>query len=804
MKQILQKYSPPFLILIILVLVLYPTLSGGKTLFYRDIFMQDYPLIDFVVNTIKNGNFPWWNNLIFSGIPQAASLQPPVFYPGALVYLLFPFPVALSVSLILHFFLAGFGVYLIGLNWNLKRSSALTGAVVFALNGYMIELHTFQYIAWAVAWMPYIFLYTEKFIEKSSIKNFLLLVVFLSLLLATGRLDYFYFTILFLVPWVIYLFKKEKKRKDRVQISLYLGAGFILALGLLAIQVIPSLEYVKTTLRSGGFSFDFSTNWSMNPWQLIQLVFNNFFGSLFYYKGIFNLIMDIKNPGFFVYNLSVGILSLFLAGFAIYKKVPRAIFLGILILIFTFISFGRYTPLYSLFYYLLPGFSIFRYPAKFFIISLFFLSLLVSLGAEVINIPENRKKFNTIVLSVIGIYIVILLIAYAFSESITGYINQLLSSSGAYIPNISFIFETMKLPLLILLIFAASVYLIEKKSTDFKYYPCLVILLITFELTNYIVADLWVVPTEQLYQRSEIAADIIKKNFDKNLFYFLNSMEGKVFYKEEAISPALYDFQQNILSMTFNLSMTYGLKNASGYLPTPPTGIYKIISLVNSPGLTVPPWKKAELLKLMAVKFYIYYPPEDKTGFSPEAYFTLVNQYPETSIELWQVDSLPVYNFKTEKMVADQDTILKVMAGMEQPDMDISKIVLIENNADYKLALDRDKDTSDPNIKEKITLENESGNSIDIYAEVPQTGYLVLAKNYDKGWKAYDNGIESPVLKVNYYQQAVRISSGKHKIKFIYRPLSFTIGAVISILALLVFIGLIFFNKFRIGKVKAG
>jgi uncharacterized membrane protein YfhO len=60
---------------------------------------------------------------------------------------------------------------------------------------------------------------------------------------------------------------------------------------------------------------------------------------------------------------------------------------------------------------------------------------------------------------------------------------------------------------------------------------------------------------------------------------------------------------------------------------------------------------------------------------------------------------------------------------------------------------------------------------------------------YNKGWKAFIDGKETPIMKADYVLRAIKIPAGNHIIEFHFHPASFyngqKIGAVSSILLII-------------------
>jgi uncharacterized membrane protein YfhO len=75
-----------------------------------------------------------------------------------------------------------------------------------------------------------------------------------------------------------------------------------------------------------------------------------------------------------------------------------------------------------------------------------------------------------------------------------------------------------------------------------------------------------------------------------------------------------------------------------------------------------------------------------------------------------------------------------------------------------------------------------------IHVKAAQNAFLVLSDTYFPGWKAYVDGKKEKIYRANYNFRAIALGAGTHKIEFIYDPLSFKIGAIITLLTLIGFI----------------
>jgi len=84
-----------------------------------------------------------------------------------------------------------------------------------------------------------------------------------------------------------------------------------------------------------------------------------------------------------------------------------------------------------------------------------------------------------------------------------------------------------------------------------------------------------------------------------------------------------------------------------------------------------------------------------------------------------------------------------------------------------------------------VSIVDLQNNKVSIRADMAGRGPLVLTDTYFPGWKAFIDGEETKIYRANYIHRMIIVPKGEHLVKFIYAPLSFKIGAVFSIGALI-------------------
>ena len=81
-------------------------------------------------------------------------------------------------------------------------------------------------------------------------------------------------------------------------------------------------------------------------------------------------------------------------------------------------------------------------------------------------------------------------------------------------------------------------------------------------------------------------------------------------------------------------------------------------------------------------------------------------------------------------------------------------------------------------------------NRVIMRTDVAQPGYLVLADAFYPGWRATVDGEAAEILSANHAFRAVALDGGQHTVVFQYDPLSFRLGAWITLGSALLFLAI--------------
>ena len=363
---------------------------------YGDVHQYYYASRTFAFGELRDGRIPVWNPHIFSGTPCLANFQTAVFYPPNLVYLVLPMAKAISLDLAFHILLFGLFTFAWARSRGQNIPAAFTAGTIAMFSGTLM-LHVYgghlTMIA-AFAWMPLIMLIVDNLVARPSARWTMLGVLAVSFQILAGLPHVVFITF---VTAVLYVVLKAPACRRPLRTLPAFALIATLPLLLTAIQLWPALHFLTLCAPHGDGSLAFATSFSFPPENLLMLVMPGFWGAIHGtpYVGRW-LVWEVS---FFI-----GLSGLFLVFTALFrapcrKNLPLYVLATILILL----ALGRYTPVYAPVFKWVPGFSLFRAPARLLVPASMVLAILAGEGLNALYTRPLKSILPALIFVVLAV-----------------------------------------------------------------------------------------------------------------------------------------------------------------------------------------------------------------------------------------------------------------------------------------------------------------------------------------------------------------------------------------------------------------
>jgi Bacterial membrane protein YfhO len=300
-----------------------------------------------------------WTDLIFGGYPIAADPQNMTWYPPAM--LLSWIPGSWNGFVLLAYVLAASFMYYYVYALTASRLASVGAGLVYSMSGFMMGHLTMIGLVHAAAWIPLCLLALEQLRQRVARRWLVIGVVALVCCLLGGHPQS---SLAGLGLSGLYaLVRGWQAPIGRWKYYRYGLAVFAIGIGIAAIQLLPSVELSRLSLRSDLTQAAFLAG-SLWPKQALQYLFPFLFGSemalppyTLAYWGKDGNPADIATY--------MGILPLILTAIAIvthHRQGVVRLWCGVGLVAF-FLIFGKYQTLATLAYYV-PFYNAFRIPAR--------------------------------------------------------------------------------------------------------------------------------------------------------------------------------------------------------------------------------------------------------------------------------------------------------------------------------------------------------------------------------------------------------------------------------------------------------
>jgi hypothetical protein len=375
----IPPWLPPVVYGAVTLLLFRSFVFSGDMLLGQDTLSLGYMAREFFAQALRQGTFPLWNPVILGGTPFLDSLAGgDSLYPTSLLLLLMDPHRALGWKLVLHVFLAGLFTY----GWiralGRSRAAAFLCGLAYLLAPFMVTLvypgHDGKLFVTALT--PLLFWATERALVGGSLRVFAGMALVIALVLFTTHFQQGYFLFgavgVYAVVRAVLLWREGLAPiRAGVRFALFLAFSVVGA-GVGAIQLLPAVGYVTehsrrtatTVQASPEEALAYSSSWSLHPEEVASMVVPEFAGNSAGGASWASGTYWGRNP-FKLNHEYAGLVVLLLAALAFFGAPSRGIrltFLGIggVALLY---ALGTHTPVWRLFYEVVPGISLFRAPS---------------------------------------------------------------------------------------------------------------------------------------------------------------------------------------------------------------------------------------------------------------------------------------------------------------------------------------------------------------------------------------------------------------------------------------------------------
>ncbi len=729
----------------------YPVGVPVKNPITTDSISFTYPMRILAIDLMKGGQLPLWNPYILAGTPLLANFQSAPFSPTNIFYFIFDKLTAWSLQILAQHFLGAIFVYFLLRGWKVSRLGSLFGGTIFAFTGFNLIWSQWNAHVLVASFIPLILFFEDKWLIEGGWRNGMGLSLSLFFQILSGYPQLIFYS--FLAMGILWLVRTNKK-KIFVTRTFFLAIFIVLGLALASFQILPGNELLSLSQRE---IEPLPVEWAFLPASKIVTFFApDFFGN--HATGNYWGPQDYtSNTGF------VGVTAFIFAmvALSLTKKKKEVFFAVLLSLVSFFLALA--TPL-SVFL-LKSGVLGFQAASAHRILVLFNLGIALLAGFGLDNF-FRQKKVSFLKYALIPLMVI--LTAGVYASQIHPVVVR-----GIVIPKVAL--RNLVFPSFILLSLLFVYYFFLRRSLmSKKLFVVFVFLLMIFELFRFGWKFTPFSPRHIVFPKTPVLE-------------FLVSQERPFRVTASSIVPV-------------NLLMPYEIEILEGYDAVYPLRISQFISSLNSGRSDTSPQGRygivdnleSPLLNLSNTKYLVVGKKEKDGGLSPRGDIseTLKNERFKLVLEdksvavLENKESLPrafmVYDW--QKLESDQD----VLGTLLEKDFKPIDILLLEED----IGLER---TRGGKANSTVLFESYKETESLLRVSTSRDGLLFVSDTWYPGWEAYVDGRKTKIYRANYAFRGIKVPSGEHKVKFVYRPASFFNGLRVTAVAffLLILISLL-------------
>jgi hypothetical protein len=776
-----RKDLPPLLLFLVMPLLCFPELFfKDYTLFQADLTWKDFPLRVYAAEVWLSGHVPLWNPYVLSGFPMLAEALAGVLYPLIFIFAL-PIPAyrAFTLFITIHFTLAAAFTYFLVRVQGLGRSAATLAGLSFGFGGFLMAQIINLNIMVGAAWLP---LVLAAFILALRTQRPLIAVlggVPLALQILGAQPQIVFYTIILLLAYGLFksvevITHPSRPSSPLREIARIWGfLGLMLGVGLLlgAPQWLPTWELQRLSVRSAGLAYEKMIDYSLPPVQWLTLALPSMFGN--------NVVSSYRgaSANFEETYVYAGILPLILA-FLSWRARPRSevIFLWVVLVVAAILSMGGYTSLYWPVQYL-PGFTLFRVPARWLMLVNFSLASLAAWGMDAfVRRPGSRRLRIGLLILWVGVAVLILLIWLLRDPLAQGLQNLPLEKDMRNALSLGLqrgLFEVGTFKDLMFLNQMAwwlmpSIALVTRLGLS----AALLIAYSARRLSrqSFIVGAVVLTAVDMALAGGSAVNQVTEASYWGNLSagarYVMEAQKqnaGRLF--------AIVDGNENMVpGLGQYLPSIYHVYAASGHKSPLQLRRYSTITDLDNEFLS---------LSLTGTRYLL---TQEFFEVAPHVPIRLVHRGDDNWYVYENLEALPrVFVVHQAVAAASGEEALNIL---QSEGFDPHTTVVLETDTPGpSLATTPEPDNED------VIITRDDPAFVQIEANLTGDGYLILADNDYPGWQVYVDGQSETITPANYFARAVYLEAGEHVVQFIYEPISFRLGLVLAAVGVVTIIG---------------
>jgi len=380
-----------------LVLLLFRSaVFSGGVFFQRDVQLMWYTQIETFVRAVAAGAWPVWNPFLAYGQPLWADANVQLGYPPTWLNLLVRPWTYYTAFVVAHFAAGAAGVHALGRRLGLSPAAAGVAGAVWATSGPIVSSAPMWNQLAGAAWLPWAALAAEAALEDGGRLRTVAWGAALAAPVLAGSPEAALAAVLIGVALGVDRLRGEGRAAAR-RVLATTGFALVVALGLAAVQWLPSLEAARQSPRAT-LSPTARTYWSVHPLLLGQVVVPWLVDAPALRPDRAALLSDAREPFFASIYLGLAASGLVLAAWAGAPRRRRA-FWSLAMAAAVIAALGRHTPAYDVAVAVMPPLRALRYPAKAMALAALAWALLAGMGLDAWRSADaGRRRFRVRVL----------------------------------------------------------------------------------------------------------------------------------------------------------------------------------------------------------------------------------------------------------------------------------------------------------------------------------------------------------------------------------------------------------------------